>query len=123
MCPSDAVFTISLGPTNPGMTTIAQETLIFRREGISPSLRLLVPTFLLPHAPRWVTPFASTQSGTLVYRLYIAIQSLNFGDMLESRSSVAQSLSMGELSRFLSMVAASKPTSSLSMKLHILAYT
>ena len=105
------------------MTIIAKKTLFFRRGGISPPLRLLVPTFVLPHAPRWVTPSASAQSGTLVYRLYINIQSLNFGDMLESRSSVAQSLSMGELLRFLSMMAASKPTSSLSMKLHILTYT
>ena len=50
MCPSDAVFTISLGPTNPSLITIAKETLVFRREGISPSLRLLVPTFSLPDA-------------------------------------------------------------------------
>ena len=41
------------------MITIAQETLIFRREGISPSLRLLVPTFLLLHAPVWLTPLPS----------------------------------------------------------------
>ncbi len=32
---------------------------MFRREGISPSLRLLVPTFLLPHAPAWLTPLPS----------------------------------------------------------------
>ena len=105
------------------MITIAQETLIFRREGISPSLRLLVPTFLLPHAPLWVTPLASTQSGTLSYRLYRMVQARSFGSILEPRLFTAQSLSMSDLLRFLSMVAASKPTSSLSMKLHLLAYT
>ena len=41
------------------MITIAQETLVFRRQGISPCLRLLVPTFLLLYAPPWVTPLAS----------------------------------------------------------------
>ena len=83
LCPSDAAFAISLGPTNPGLIVIAQETLIFRREGISPSLRLLVPTFLLPHAPRWVTPFASTLSGILSYHAIIPKNNhiLNFGIM------------------------------------------
>jgi hypothetical protein len=83
MCPSDAAFAISLGPTNPGMITIAQETLIFRREGISPSLRLLVPTFLLPYAPPWVTPLASTLYGILSYRSKIPknFEALNFGNM------------------------------------------
>ena len=52
-----------LGPTNPGMITIAQETLIFRRAGISPALRLLVPAFSLLSAPLWVTPLASLQCG------------------------------------------------------------
>ena len=61
MCPSDTAFAISLGPTNPELTIIALETLVFRREGISPSLRLLVPTFLLPHAPEWLTPSPSQQ--------------------------------------------------------------
>ena len=68
MCPSGAAFAIPLGPTNPWLITIAKETLIFRRLGLSPRLRLLVPTFLLPHAPRWLTPSASTQSGILSYR-------------------------------------------------------
>ena len=67
--PSGAAFAIPLGPTNPWLIYIAKETLIFRRAGISPALRLLVPTFLLPHAPEWVTPSPSTQSGILSYRL------------------------------------------------------
>ncbi len=67
MCPSPSAFAIGLGPTNPWMIIIATETLFFRRRGISPLLRLLVPTFSLPHAPPWLTPLASTQRGTLSY--------------------------------------------------------
>jgi hypothetical protein len=33
------------------MIDIARETLVLRREGISPSLSLLIPTFALPCAP------------------------------------------------------------------------
>ncbi len=59
MCPSTAAFAIALGPTNPWLINIAKETLVFQRRGISPLLRLLVPTFLLPHAPAWLTPLPS----------------------------------------------------------------
>ena len=61
MCPSGAAFAIPLGPTNPGLITIAQETLVFRCAGVSPALWLLVPAFSLPIAPLWVTPLASAQ--------------------------------------------------------------
>ena len=59
VCPSTPTFVIALGPTNPWMIVIAKETLCFRREGISPSLRLLVPTFSLPCAPPALTGPAS----------------------------------------------------------------
>ena len=59
--PSGAAFAIPLGPTNPWLIYIAKETLIFRRAGISPALRLLVPTFLLRNAPVWVTPSPSSR--------------------------------------------------------------
>ena len=68
MCPSAATFVIALGPTNPALIDIEQETSVFRREGISPSLWLLVPTFLLRNAPAWVTPSPSTQMRILSYR-------------------------------------------------------
>lgn len=42
---------LGLGPTNPGMITIAQETLLFRWAGFSPALWLLIPTFSLDTAP------------------------------------------------------------------------
>ena len=38
------------------MTGIARETLDLRREGISPSLSLLIPTFAFPEAPLKVVP-------------------------------------------------------------------
>jgi hypothetical protein len=82
MCPSGAVFTIPLGPTNPQLITIAEETLIFRRAGFSPALWLLVPAFSLPYAPLWVTPLASSQNGTLSYRLHINMQTRSFGTTL-----------------------------------------
>ena len=62
MCPSCAAIAIHLGPTNPSLIVIAKETLVFRCAGFSPALWLLVPTFLLQHAPPWVTPLASSQS-------------------------------------------------------------
>ena len=66
------------------MITIAEETLIFRREGISPSLRLLVPTFLLPNAPEALTSLPSVQIGTLSYhfRPPKGIKILKFGNIL-----------------------------------------
>ena len=46
---------LGLGPTNPGMITIAQETLLFRRKGFSPFLKLLIPTFSLDSSPANLT--------------------------------------------------------------------
>ena len=61
VCPSTTPFGLTLGPTNPGMIDIAQETLDFRCRGFSPQLRLLVPAFSLPYTPGWLTPFPSTR--------------------------------------------------------------
>ena len=44
-----------LGPPNPWLIAIAKETLGFRRRGLSPLLRLLMPTFSLPIAPLHLT--------------------------------------------------------------------
>ena len=84
MCPSRAAFAIRLGPTNPWLTIIAKETLIFRRASFSLALWLLVPTFLLRNAPPWVTPLASSQMRILSYRAHLANQmnTLSFGTML-----------------------------------------
>ncbi len=67
ICPSCAAVAIHLGPPNPSLITIAKEPLIFRRAGISPALRLLVPTFSLPNAPVWLAPLPSQRMGTLSY--------------------------------------------------------
>ena len=42
---------LGLGPTNPEMINIAQESLLFRPAGFSPALWLLIPAFSLPNAP------------------------------------------------------------------------
>ena len=42
---------LGLGPTNPEMITMAQETLLLRPTGFSPILWLLIPAFSLPAAP------------------------------------------------------------------------
>ncbi len=75
---------LGLGPTNPEMITMAQETLLFRRAGFSPALWLLIPAFSLPHAP----PNLAVQlhcreerSSTTYNKLYIHV----FGNTLEPR--------------------------------------
>ena len=84
MCPSGAAFAIPLGPTNPPLTIIEEETLIFRRRRFSRRLWLLVPTFLLRNAPPWVTPLASSQMRILSYRSSFPKkrETLSFGTML-----------------------------------------
>ena len=42
---------LGLGPTNPGMINMAQETSLFRWVGFSPTLWLLIPAFSLVTAP------------------------------------------------------------------------
>ena len=44
---------LGLGPTNPEMITMAQETLLLRPTGFSPVLWLLIPAFSLPNAPQF----------------------------------------------------------------------
>lgn len=46
---------MTLGPTNPQMIDIAEETLGFRCAGFSPAMRLLMPAFALPYAPADLT--------------------------------------------------------------------
>ena len=103
MCPSGAAFAIPLGPTNPWLIDIAKETLVFRRAGISPALRLLVPTFLLRNAPAWVTPSPSPQMRILSYHFIFPKkdQILSFGTMLSPDYLRRRNLSMSELLRFL----------------------
>src|SRR4051812_18929583 len=50
-CPSTTLLRLALGPTNPGMIIMAQETSLFRWAGFSPALWLLIPAFSLDNAP------------------------------------------------------------------------
>ena len=59
-CPSATPFGLTLGPTYPGRTSLAQETLDFRRIRFSLIFSLLMPTFSLlvrpPNFPVWLQP-------------------------------------------------------------------
>ena len=57
-CPSTTPFGFALGPPNPWLIVIAKETLGFRCLGLSPRLRLLMPTFSLLFAPS--QPYSGT---------------------------------------------------------------
>ena len=59
---------LALGSTNPGTILVALETLGLRREGLSPSCVLLVPTFSLPNAPHCLATYASQRFGMLLYQ-------------------------------------------------------
>ena len=56
-CPSPTPFGLGLGPTNPGRTSLPQETLDLRRQGFSPCFSLLNPRFSLPAAPVLLTVY------------------------------------------------------------------
>ena len=59
------------------MTGIARETLALRREGFSPSLSLLIPTFAFPPAPGDVTgPIRRERNAPLPILSKIAIPRL-----------------------------------------------
>ncbi len=75
---------LGLGPTNPGMITIAQETSLFRPTGFSPVLKLLIPAFSLPHAPLFFPDqlhCREERSSTTHNKLCIHV----FGNTLEPR--------------------------------------
>ena len=91
---------LGLGPTNPGMITMAQETLLFRRAGFSPALWLLIPTFSLVAAPPNLTVqlhCRQQRSSTTPHKCDIHI----FGAMLSPVTFSAQDLLMSELLRTL----------------------
>ena len=58
---------LGLGPTNPGMIIMAQETLLFRWAGFSPALWLLIPAFSLVTAPPALAGPTSAPITTLLY--------------------------------------------------------
>jgi len=54
-CPSPTAVALGLGPTNPPLTNIAEETWDLRRHGFSPCFSLLIPAFSLPSRPPVLT--------------------------------------------------------------------
>ncbi len=92
---------LGLGPTNPGMITIAQETLLFRPTGFSPVLKLLIPAFSLPTAPPVLSSLASPLIGTLLYHIRIATQSMSSVIHLSPVTFSTQDLLTSELLRTL----------------------
>ena len=80
---------LGLGPTNPGLINMAQETLLFRWAGFSPAFWLLIPAFSLPNAPPALASLASTPIGTLLYHSKQQASSLleiqGFGSKLKPR--------------------------------------
>ena len=65
---------LPLGPTNPGIITIVQETLLFRPWGFSPHLWLLIPAFSLPNAPQFLTDLLHCDRNAPLPRLASILQ-------------------------------------------------
>ena len=121
-CPSPTTFVLGLGPTNPEWTSLPQETLGLRRVRFSLTLRYSCRhSHFRPLQPSSRSTF--TANGTLPYhppsgkpdgRSAASVPSLSPAEFS------AQIHLTSELLRTLSMMAASKPTSWLSMRIHIL---
>ena len=82
------------------MIGIARETLVLRREGILPSLALLIPTFALPCAPAGVVPrIRRTRHAPLP--ILSLLLSRVFGACLDTRLLSTRGTSTSELLRTL----------------------
>ena len=91
-----------LGPPNPWLIIIAKETLGFRCAGLSPALRLLMPTFSLEHSPASLTAYLRRVLDAPLPNVTFAkqsVRSLIFGTELESRESSAQNSLVSKLLR------------------------
>ena len=123
-CPSPTTFVLGLGPTNPERTSLAQETLGFRRVGFSPTSRYSCRhSHFRPLQPSSRSTF--TASGTLPYHPPPSVLGGGSAASVPDLSPVEFSARVhltSELLRTLSMMAASKPTSWLSRRTHILSH-
>src|SRR3989304_412652 len=122
VCPSPTTFVLGLGPTNPERTSLPQETLGLRRVRFSLTLRYSCRhSHFRPLQPSSRSTF--TADGTLPYHLPAGEptdRSVASVPSLSPAEFSAQIHLTSELLRTLSMMAASKPTSWLSMRIHIL---
>jgi hypothetical protein len=121
-CPSPTTFVLGLGPTNPERTSLPQETLGLRRVRFSLTFRYSCRhSHFRPLQPSSRSTF--TANGTLPYHETAGepvVSSVASVPSLSPAEFSAQIHLTSELLRTLSMVAASKPTSWLSMRIHIL---
>ena len=121
-CPSPTTFVLGLGPTNPERTSLPQETLGLRRVRFSLTLRYSCRhSHFRPLQPSSRSTF--TADGTLPYHPSAGEptdKSVASVPSLSPAEFSAQIHLTSELLRTLSMMAASKPTSWLSMRIHIL---
>ena len=121
-CPSPTTFVLGLGPTNPERTSLPQETLGLRRVRFSLTLRYscrhshfhsLQPSSRSTFAAEWnapLPPYAGEPANTSEASVP-GLSPAEFSARIHLTS---------ELLRTLSMMAASKPTSWLSVRIHIL---
>jgi hypothetical protein len=86
-CPSPTLIRLGLGPTNPGLIIMAQETSLFRWQGFSPCLWLLIPAFSLGNAPPNlpVRLRRDTNAPLPLHKGRIQCKAHIFGNMLEPR--------------------------------------
>ena len=82
------------------MTGIARETLDLWREGISPSLSLLIPTFAFPCAPADIT-IRIQRTGNAPLPILLQLLSRVFGACLHTRLLSMRGPSTSELLRTL----------------------
>src|SRR3989344_9178469 len=115
-------FRHPLGPDYPLADQHRQGNLVLSACGDLTRIAVTCSSILTSHRASMAHAFTFIAMGTLSYRLHSAntVQALSFGTTFKPRLSSARNLSMSELLRFLSRMAASKPTSSLSVKLHLL---
>ena len=82
------------------MIGIARETSVFRREGLSPSLSLLIPTFAFPQAPAVLAVRILRRWNAPLPVLFLILPRV-FGGRLDTRLLSTPCPSTGELLRTL----------------------
>ena len=103
------------------MTGIARETLVLRREGFSPSLSLLIPTFAFPCAPAHVT-MNIRRTWNAPLPILLLLLSRAFGICLIPDYYPRKDPRPVSCYALFECMAASKPTSWLSGRAHILCH-
>ena len=98
-CPSDTLFSLSLGPDLPRADQLYPGNLGYSAGRILTYLSLLIPAFSLLIPPLLLTGTASSVLRMLLYQLHSQFRS--FGVVFQPRTFSAQDLSTSELLRTL----------------------